>query len=126
MLNAGFSHSLWLAETRSLGPFLGWLGLAIAVIVLAGSVLVVYRRRVLGESSDASAAGMMERLRVMRDAGRISPEEYDAARRAMVGRIQGKAERPAARPPPQGERVAAPGFDLTGAPLPRPPERPEV
>jgi hypothetical protein len=102
-------------------------GVAIAIIAVGGAVLLMYRRRVLAEDAGRDEqAGLMDNLRAMRDRGEMSSDEYDAAKRAMVARFSGPSA--AASPPPVrkpagigGVRVAPPGVDLTGAPLPRPP-----
>lgn len=110
--------SLWLSQA-SLGPFFVWLGVGVAVVVAAGTGLLVYRRRVLSDQPSADArSGLMQGLRAMRDRGELSAEEYDAARHALAGGA-GKSGRPKAAP---DARVAPRGFDLTGAPLPIPPK----
>lgn len=113
----------------SLGEFLLYVGLAVVLVVGAGVVLVLYRRRVLADGTTDARARMLEELRAMRDRGDLAPGEYEAARRATIGRVReprpaGKAQEPepsrTGGVPPGPDRVAAPGFDLTGAPLPRP------
>jgi hypothetical protein len=114
-----------LTLARDLTPFFGWLGVAIGVIVVAGSALLVYRRKVLSDDSARDAqSGLMQQLRAMRDRGDLTHEEYDAAKRAMVARVSGAAPPATPRPPPPGDRIAPAGFDLTGTPLPRPPKGP--
>lgn len=119
----------------SMTEFLLYLGLAMVAIIGAGVGIMLYRRRVLAEDAGGARARMLEQLRSMRDRGELTPEEFDAARRAAispsVGRPGEKARKPGtgntASPTPRakpaaesGPRVAQPGFDLTGAPLPRP------
>ena len=86
-------------------------GLIVAVVVL-GLVILKVRGATLGKSaSGADQEGLLAGLRRMRDAGEISPDEYDAARKGMAAKAAGmKQQRPGL--------VAKPGFDLTGAPLP--------
>ncbi len=124
----GESWPEWLGAltlARDLTPFFGWLGVAIGVIVVAGSALLVYRRRVLSDDSARDAqSGLMDQLRAMRDRGDLTPEEYDAAKRAMVARVSGSAAPPAPRASSPADRIAPAGFDLTGAPLPKPPKGP--
>lgn len=116
----------------SLTEFFLWLGLAIGALVVAGIAIAWYRSRVLrGDAASAAQAGLMDDLRAMRDRGELSAEEYDAAKRALVARFSGgapaaplpagKVLKSAVSPPDAGGAVAKPGFDLTGAPLPRPP-----
>ncbi len=116
----------WLAQSPSLVPFLAWLGVAIAILAVAGVVLLLYRRKVLAKDAGRDEqAGLMDNLRAMRDRGELSPDEYDAAKRAMVARFSGPTSgaspRPVRKPAAGDARVAPPGVDLTGAPLPRPP-----
>jgi len=112
---------------RDLGPYLIWLGVMMAAVIAAGVVLLILRSRVLGKGRAASESGLLDNLRAMRDRGEISPEEFDAAKSAMAGRIAGAPAQPAPAPkkkiaPRTGDRVAPPGFDLTGRPLPRKPD----
>ena len=115
----------------SLTEFLLYLGLAMAAVIGAGIGIMLFRRRVLGADAGGPEARMLEELRAMRDRGELSPDEFDAARRAALrgpakarepGPAQGTDARPAGVPPARrestSERVARPGFDLTGAPLP--------
>lgn len=121
-----------LAQTKSLLPFFAWLGVAIAGVALVGLAMMWYRRRVLSKGAEGGGRDLMDGLRAMRDRGELTPEEYDAAKRAMVARLAGASPpeppRPGSTPQPvrkpaaaPGARVATPGFDLTGAPLPKPP-----
>lgn len=118
----------------SLTEFFLWLGLAIVAIVAAGLAIAWYRSRVLRGDGASVQAGLMDDLRAMRDRGELSVEEFDAAKRAIVARFSGgapvapaagappgKVLKRAVSPPEAGGAVAKPGFDLTGAPLPRPP-----
>ena len=63
----------------------------------------------------------LEEMRRLRDSGQMSREEFDAARAAIIGRVSGRAPASAPTRAPSGDagvRVARPGFDLTGRPLP--------
>jgi hypothetical protein len=109
---------------RSLGAYLGWIGVFIAAILLVGMFILAYRRRMLGPNDSADhARGLLDGLRRLRDTGQMTPQEYDAARKTIAGKLAGKEpgippRRP--NPTPSGGAAARPGFDLTGAPLPRP------
>jgi hypothetical protein len=111
-------------NTRSLLPMLGWLGAIMLVVVLGGVCILLYRRQVLGrESASAMQSGVFDELREMRDRGQITSEEFEEMKARIVARVAGRPlppriERPSVRF--ADERRAAPGFDLTGAPLPRP------
>jgi hypothetical protein len=100
-------------------------GLALATIAL-----LAFRSKVLGKDGGADQAGMLDKLRAMRDRGEMTPEEFDAAKSAMIAKLApgrgGLAEPVRAAPPKKSSAthglVAKPGFDLTGRPLPRPPD----
>jgi hypothetical protein len=117
-----------LLAARELGPYLIWLGVMMAAVTVAGVALLIFRASVLGKGKAAAEAGILDSLRSMRERGEISQEEFDAARSAMVTRMAGRAAAsPAVPPSPRakasgGERVAPPGFDLTGRPLPPAPD----
>lgn len=62
----------------------------------------------------------------MRDRGEISEEEYDQTRRTIAARAAGRE--PPEPPSPvdwagESGRVARPGYDLTGEPLPGPSDK---
>lgn len=114
--------------------------IALIAFALVGFLLVMlFRRQLLSKDNAAADQGtVMESIRAMRNAGQISSEEYDAMRQRMIASIRSgtppkNQPAPAARPtmkpaplpslPPGPETpgvVARPGFDLTGAPLPKP------
>lgn len=117
-----------------------WVGVLIVAVLALGIVIVAVRRRVLARDHAAND-GFIEQLRRMHRSGELSTEEYDAARRSLTAKLAAgmeaaKAPVSPARPPggarsapaarslpstePPQELHARPGFDLTGAPLPRP------
>ena len=114
-----------LAATRRVGEYLATIGALIAVVLVAALILMRYRGRLLARDADTALhEGLFENLRRMRDQGRLTQEEYDAARRKMAAKAAGKAPPPASgapiKPAAPGEARARPGYDLTGAPLPPP------
>jgi hypothetical protein len=121
-----------LAANNSVVPALALLGGLIVVIVLAGLGVLYLRRNVLGKPGSGGAeGGLFDELRRMRDAGTLSREEYERAKRRMVAKVSGaEPARPVKKAPPvqalpgEGEIRSKPGFDLTGTPLPRPHDRP--
>jgi hypothetical protein len=96
-------------------------GIGIVAVTLLGVVLISARRRLLAKPSE-DQAGLFDSLRQMRDRGQLSPAEFDAARKRMAARVAGVPPPPSAAtqppPPDPAVRIARPGFDLTGAPLP--------
>jgi hypothetical protein len=124
---------------KSATSVLTWAGLLIVAAVGLGLAILILRRYLLAKDIGGEAhVGLMESLRAMRDEGRISPEEFDIAKRRMAARAAGRSpDQPAAPrvPPASPTRTASarttparpapelrsrPGFDLTGAPLPKP------
>jgi hypothetical protein len=119
-------------------------GILIVAIIIGGMLLMYLRRRVSDrESALAHPGSVMEELRRLRKEGKLSEAEYEASRRAATARLMPNAAssvsagtppappparpRPMPAPRPQASadpnaRVAKPGFDLTGAPLPKPGE----
>jgi hypothetical protein len=111
------------AARLAFGQMLPWI-IALIVLVIAGGAVVLYiRHRFFGvEDETVSPGGLTEQLRAMRDRGELTEEEYEQARLVVVARatgkdlaaLRGEAIRKA------GGRVAEPGFDLLGRPLPGP------
>lgn len=102
-------------------------GALIVALVGLGLVIMFLRRRMLSpDSASWGQAGVMEELRRLRDSGELSPEEFEAVKGKIAGRVLGSARKkppPGAAPkaiPPAGELRSEPGFDLTGRPLPKP------
>lgn len=104
-----------------------WVGVLIVAVLALGVVILVVRKRVFAKEQHR-ADNWIGDLRQMHKRGELSTEEYEAARRALTARFTG-APAPAPTPRPARtpvapadatERRAPPGFDLTGAPLPRP------
>lgn len=113
---------------HDLRPYLIWLGVMMAAVITAGVVLLILRASVLGRGRASSESGLLDNLRAMRDRGEMSPEEFDAAKSAMASRLAvGSLAQSTPAPkkkiaPHTGDRVAPPGFDLTGRPLPPGPD----
>ena len=118
---------LLLAAEKSITPYATWIGVMIGALVIAALVLLIFRRRVLAKDSGGVSAGMLDELRAMLQRGDLTQEEFDAAKAAMVAKLAAKPGaapaamlKPKARPAaPADVRVARPGFDLTGRPLPK-------
>lgn len=98
--------------------------LAVIGLTLVGAVVVLLvRRRIFTSGLDAPGT-MLDGLRAARDGGKMTEEEYAAARRAIVRKVSGEviADLSDDRPMPivrDGGLVARPGYDLTGEPLPK-------
>ncbi len=69
-----------------------WAGVLIGLAVLAGIGLLAYRRRVFRDESPSDATGgLLDDLRQAVREGRMTPEEFDAAKHAMAMRLRGEA-----------------------------------
>jgi uncharacterized membrane protein len=120
---------------------LGLIASMILFVIIAGVVLVKLRKRST-QSDEESSGLMLEDLRRLKAAGRLSELEYETLRRSMTEksiekmdakRAARSKQTPTGVPPPlpttaPGEsrvrnnvRKARPGFDLTGEPLPKTP-----
>jgi hypothetical protein len=115
-------------QGKDLTVYFVTIGVMILLVMGLGIVVYVLRGRLFGDaaSGDADPGSVLETLRAMRDRGEMPEEEYRAAQAALVAKAAAArpprpptAARPT-KPPSPGERRAPPGFDLTGAPLPRP------
>ncbi len=120
-------------SSGSTGQVLLWVGVLIGAVIAASVVVLVLRRKLLSpDHSVDNPASIMESLRVMRDRGEISLEEYERTRQAMIARATGKpiprsAPAPARPTAVEPEELRAPpGYDLTGEPLPVPKPEPAV
>jgi hypothetical protein len=119
---------LLLAPEKSITPYAIWIGVMIGALVVAAVVLLIFRSRVLSKDSGTVSSGMLDELRAMLNRGDLTQEEFDAAKAAMVAKLAPRpASVPAAVLKPKAKpvattdaRVAPPGFDLTGRPLPKP------
>lgn len=110
-----------LAQSRQIDPqFFLWLGVLIVAVIVAGVVVLVMRRRLFGGGGQEESGTMLEELRRMRDAGEISPMEFEEIRATMIAKATGKDPDDIRREFTRraGGKVAEPGYDLTGAPLP--------
>lgn len=98
-----------------------WIGVLIVVVVIGGLVLVHMQKRMLKPPpAGPGAAGIMEELRRMRDAGAMTHEEYEATRKTMARKLaptqgQGGAARsatarPRSLPEPKREAGSDAGF----------------
>lgn len=120
------------------------IGVFIVAVLALGIILLVVRRKMLqAENEFAGARSLMDELRDMRDRGDLTEAEYEAARKTLAAKVASRVKTDiAAQPPasygvklprsampkkmepPPAARMAPPGYDLTGEPLPRPPEPP--
>lgn len=109
----------------ALNEMLPWLGALLVAALVGGALLFYLRHRLLGpDAADTPGRGFMEELRDLRDRGEISEDEFETARLSIIAKATGKdlqtlrddAIRKA------GGKVARPGYDLTGRPLPAQPD----
>jgi uncharacterized membrane protein len=82
-----------LAQDSSTGLLrpLVWLGILIAMVIAAGLLLVVLRRRFLGPDRTASSSDPLdlESIRRLHREGELSDEEFEAAKEAILGSLRG-------------------------------------
>lgn len=124
-------------HANSYGIVVAVLAIVVVTMVFAVVLLTIRKRTVAGGKKSQVESGMMDELRRLRDTGQMSPEEYERIRAAYRAKASEafkggpprttpsrSASSKPARPRPAAdkaeERVAPPGFDLTGAPLPLP------
>lgn len=113
-------------QGKDLTPFLTVIGAVILLVIAAGIVILVLRRKLFAgdDNAEVGAGGVLETMRDMWRRGEITEDEYRAAQAAIVAKTTGGApkpvnpSRPQTRHAPPAELRAKPGFDLTGAPLP--------
>ncbi len=65
-------------------------GLLIAAVMILGLIVLALRKRLFREErADEAGAGLLDDLREALREGRMTQQEFDAAKRAMVARITG-------------------------------------
>lgn len=79
------------SQAPAMGPVLVWIGVLIAITLLAGLGILWYRRRVLSTENAAGEGSLMEEFRRMRDSGEMTVEEYESARKVIVSKLSEKA-----------------------------------
>lgn len=96
--------------------------IALGVLVVIGGIVISWARKsLLDKETDHDTTVELPELRRLRDSGAITREEYEVARDALIGRSPGEPTQPTRarrRLGADGSLIAAPGFDLTGEPLP--------
>lgn len=109
-----------------IGPYLLWVGIFLVLVIGAGLAILAYRKVMFSSHAPDSHSGILSGLRRMRDSGQMTEAEYDAARRAIAAKVRARPPAHAAATRPddgtaatERGRTARPGFDLTGAPLPK-------
>lgn len=114
-------------KQTSITEILVVVGALIVAVVGLGLVIMFLRRRMLAQDATAwGQVGVMEELRQLRDSGQLSPEEFDAAKGKIVGRVldsaRRKPDRAAGNKPvaASGDPRAKPGYDETSQPVPKP------
>lgn len=63
----------------------------VAMAIVFGAILVMLRRRVLRSGQEPQEPFTLEQLRLLRDAGQMSQEEYERARELLVARFSAQA-----------------------------------
>lgn len=76
-------------DSTGLFRSLVWLGVLIAMVIAAGVLLVVLRRRFLGPDQVTSADPLdLESIRRMHREGELSDDEFEAAKEAILGSLR--------------------------------------
>ncbi len=80
-----------------------WAGIFLAMLIV-GAVLVLLMRRTLfaKENGSEAASGLMESMRKLRAEGKMTEDEYQAARRAMTTRTREQLDAQPAKPAAAG------------------------
>lgn len=77
------------ANTQALPvSLLVWVGVGVALVVILGVVVVLVRGRVLGEPPIERGGLMLSDLRAMRADGRMTEDEYQAARAVILAQVK--------------------------------------
>ncbi len=113
-----FEPTLALSETSKV---LLWIGVTLVLILIGAGIAVWVRRRFHAHDTAAPETLSLHELRELHEQGGLSDEEFEALRDAAVRAHQGGVA--AIRPSHRKDAVSAePGVDLTGEPLPKPPD----
>ena len=86
---------------QSIAPALLWVGLLIAVLLVGGYAIILLRNRYLGDENDSTEPSplTLDGLRQLHAAGKLSDEEFQQARAAIISSVrtrQDDADDPAA------------------------------
>lgn len=71
-----------------------WAGVLVGVVMVLSAALLVVRKKMLSRDADDGAAGqsgLLAQLRAMHEQGKLSDDEYAAAKRRMAGVSRGAA-----------------------------------
>jgi hypothetical protein len=85
-------------SSQLLSKVFPWLLVLIGVILVGGVVLMLIRRNLSSETTSPSTGFTLHDLRTLHDAGEISDEEFDRAKKMMIGRVQAAAVAAKTRP----------------------------
>jgi flagellar basal body-associated protein FliL len=87
---------LWLAQQNDPSKVIPIvIALVIAVLVLGGAIMFLRRKLLSREQDTVEDEGLLQGLRRMRDEGKLSQAEFDAARRKMVMKSAERLKSPA-------------------------------
>jgi hypothetical protein len=83
-------------QTQDILHVMMWIGLAIALLILAGAAIMMYRKRMFGaDSAVDAAASIFDDLRRLHRDGLMSQEEYDVARKKLAARASAAMDKKA-------------------------------
>lgn len=109
------------AQATGAAPIVVW-SIALMIAAIVGFWFVLWLRKRLTSDSVESGEGLtLGGLRDMHERGEIDDEEFEAAKAAVLARVGGNpGSGQSARQAPGFKRIADPGRDLAGDPLPKP------
>jgi len=80
------------SSERLFADIIPWIGLLAVIIVIGGLCAILIRRRMNAASVDSHLGYTLEDLRALRDSGKLTEEEFKAARLAMIQGISKQDE----------------------------------
>lgn len=80
------------SSERLFADILPWIGLLALIIVIGGACAILIRRRMNASIDGTDLGYTLEDLRVLRDSGKLTEEEFQAARLAMIQGISKQDE----------------------------------
>lgn len=119
-MNLVLTHILAQTEKGIAEPLI-WSFILILIIVLLFAAVGFYRRWMKSEDTTGGEGFTLSDLRQLHKAGQMTDEEFEKAKKVLIGSVKSAAEkmgqtpplprRDPLNPPKQGPRTFPPGFD---------------